>query len=207
MRAPSIDELIARSSFGRPSVTKARTRTSPAVAEEVVRRTDRTKLFGKSFLIRVLRELDRRQQPDVMTVVDILYGDPFDFGSLGPRTDCGIPGILNGQLADWRISTDGDDGLHGHVRHDGVAFHLDRRDACRSPLAHGALDTQLLSGALVGGFALAAIVALAGGKSEQVTVAAAVGAGVGGAIGASVPARRSSAIRYRDLLAAASLSR
>jgi hypothetical protein len=201
MSTQSIEELIARSSLGTHTVRRLRDRTSAAAAEDIIKRTDRTNMHGKQFLIRVLRELDRRQGPEVMTVIDISYGDAFDFGSLGPRTNCGVPGIHHGQLADWRIRTEGIDGLHGLVRADGVAFHLDRQDACRSPIAHGISDTEMIEGAVIGGLALAAIVALAGGTAGNVAIAAAVGAGLGGAIGAHVPARRASVIRFRDLFA------
>lgn len=157
-------------------------------------------MHGKAFLVRVLRELDRRVGPDVMTVVDVRFDDNFDFTSLRQCSDCNLPGLPVGQRADWRVAADdGPEGLHGHVHDHGVAFHLDRVDACRSPIGHGAADTKLVSGALIGGAALATIVALASGKASTVVAAGAVGAAVGGVLGGHIPARRTSVVRYRDL--------
>jgi len=137
-----------------------------------------------------------------MAVVDIMFDDHFDFASLGPYSNGGIPGLPVGQLGDWRVpADDGPEGLHGHVHERSVAFHLDRQDACRNPIGHGATDTRLVPGAVIGGVALASIVALVGGRANAVAAAGAIGAGVGGTIGGHIPARRTSVVRYRDLFA------
>lgn len=157
-------------------------------------------MYGKAFLVRLLRDLDRRLGPEVMAVVDIMFDDHFDFASLGPYSNGGVPGLPVGQLGDWRVpADDGPEGLHGHVHGQGVAFHLDREDPCRDPIKHGAADTKLVPGAVIGGVTLATIVALAGGKSKDVAAAGVIGFGVGGTIGGHIPARRSSVVRYRDL--------
>lgn len=157
-------------------------------------------MHDKSFLVRLLRDFDQRLGSETMAVIDVMFEDRFDFNSLGPCSNCGIPGLNFGQLDDWRVAADdGPEGLHGLVRADGVAFHLDKQDACRNPLAHGMADTRLLRGAALGGLAFATLVALVGGKPRDVAAAGAVGVGVGGAIGGHVPARRASVIRYRDL--------
>lgn len=200
MTAPTIDDLILRSSLGKPSVQRLRSRTPPTVAEEIVRRTDRTKLLGKSFLVRMLQELDRRQRDGTMTVIDISYGDAFDFGSLGARHRNALPLNAPGATADWRISCRGHAGLHGLIRADGIAFHLDGDDLCRSPSSYQ-LEARVIKAALIGSLALAVAATVEGGTSSQVAAAALVGAGVGGTIAASAPAERVSIVRYHDLIA------
>ena len=81
--------------------------------------------FTKTFLIQALRQLDREHGADILTVINVRPDDPFDFASLGPCCNCGLPGISYGQARDCRYPTDGREGLHAHVYSDRHAFHLD----------------------------------------------------------------------------------
>jgi hypothetical protein len=156
-------------------------------------------LYTKTFLIQILRQFDREHGADVLTVINIRPGDPFDFASLGPCCNCGLPGISYGQARDCRYPTDGSEGLHAHVYSDRLAFHLDAVDACRDVVNHGVKDTRAVEGVLIGAGIAAFLAALSGGKS--VGAAALTGAVAGGVLGAATPARRQKIVEFRDVVA------
>ena len=155
--------------------------------------------FTKTFLIQALRQLDREHGADVLTVINVRPDDPFDFASLGPCCNCGLPGINCGQARDCRYSTDGPEGLHAHVYGDRLAFHLDAVDACRDVVNHGVKDTRAVEGAFIGA-GIAALVAVLS-DSKSISGAALVGAAIGGALGAAAPARRQKVVEFRDVIA------
>lgn len=157
--------------------------------------------YGKTFILDTLEDLDRRSGGDVMNVIVIARNEPlFDFASLGECPDCGIPGLPHGQIADWRVAGRGETGLHGHVFADRIEFHLDIKNACKYPVRHALTDTAAIPGAVVGGFAGAALAALMGGKDEDIAKGFGLGAAGGGLFGLTVPARKPRKVGFRDLV-------
>jgi hypothetical protein len=157
--------------------------------------------YDKNFIIDVLEQLDRAAGGRVMHVIVIPRDEPlFDFGSFGQCPDCGVPGLPHGQIADWRVAGRGDTGLHGHVFHDRVEFHLDLKNACKHPVQHALADTAVLPGAVIGGVVTAALVAILGGKDKDIATGFGVGATSGGLVGLGIPSRTARKVAFRDLL-------
>lgn len=148
-------------------------------------------------IVAELREM-RRMHPNVDAVVRVDRGDDrFAWGDLCSCSDGGLPGLDVGQHQDCRLRTERRDGMHVHVFPDRVEMHLDRIDPLVDPLGHVLADTAALEG-LIKGAGIGAVLALVTKDAKYLAVAAALG----GAIGATRPARRPLVVSLSELLAA-----
>ncbi len=143
-------------------------------------------IFTASKLITILRRLQARHGNSALVVISVpIASRRFDWSSLPSRMDCDIGAINIGQSKDWRFSTDGPEGLHAQLfpSRGVIEFHLDAVNACRDPLSHGIADTQLVSGAALGG-ALGLAIGLLSGSPAKIGL---IGVAGGAIIGSQTP--------------------
>ena len=151
-------------------------------------------------LIAKLRQLQLALDASIAPVIRIRLQDPrFAWHTL-PAAHCAMPGIDIGQDEDLRYATDGNEGLHAHVfRSRGVVeFHLDAVNACGDAAGHAVADTQAFGGTIAG----AVFGLLLGGIARRPGLGLALGALGGGALGTSIPKRRSEVFQFEDLFLA-----
>lgn len=160
------------------------------------------RMFGPYHLVPKLREFEQRVASHILPVIRVpLDTRGFDWDAVETCATCATPGIDVGQVKDYRLSTDADDGLHGQLfTADGgyVDFHLDQIDACRHPVGHVIADTHAVAGATIGVIG-GALIGAAFGGAKGVAAGAAIGGLSGAAIGGHMPKRERKIVMIDEL--------